>query len=477
MNRYFLIAITIITITTMAFTTCAKKSETQTDLNIYSIWRYVSSADVEHGETWINDGEKSIAIFKDGEYAVVISGSYAWRGVLNDRGDYNYTFNAVTRLDYETGIFYNVEGQAPYTFVLKYDPQTRRLVSADGTVEEYYEWFSESGFVPDLGFPNTHQEILTADISAFAGTWVNSEGGTYTIPQPQSLENEFPGGFKQFEDYYTWWHPSGDSGIYLVPAGVDLILHGNVIPTDKTKIRLITDNLHSAPVVYYKTGALSQVVYNYSKILEGDLSDFTGTWVNGQGVKTRITADGVLHHDIFAGGIRASDFSKTDGANTTYSWWVSQAGDGFGVNLHPAGTEVLDYNGQSIQTDKTKVRITIQSVSRSDEIYYREGELPPVSESVNLILGTWMYESGSFVYFFGQSPSIHFLPDKTVNVYEHGDPYLRLARSGIWGFTPEGQLFVEHNWNTYMFTINSNGEKLIITDSDGDRGVFGIVRG
>jgi len=250
MNRYFLTTIAIITITAIAFTACAKKSETQTAFNIYSIWRYVNSADVEHGETWVNDGEKSIAIFEDGEYAVVISGSYAWRGVLHDRGDYSYTFNAVTRLDYETGIVYNVEGQAPYTFVLKYDPQTRQLISADGTVEEYYEWFSESGFVPDIGFSNTHQEILTVDLSAFTGTWVNSEEGTYTIPQPQSWENEFPGGFKQFENYYTWWHPAGDFGINLVPIGADL----EFVSSDTTKMRLITENLHTPPVVYYREG-------------------------------------------------------------------------------------------------------------------------------------------------------------------------------------------------------------------------------
>ena len=157
--------VAVIVITAMAFTACSKKSETQTDFNIYSVWRYVSSAD-----------------------------------------------------------------------------------------EEYYEWFSESGFVPDLGFSSTHQEILTVDISAFTGTWVNSERGTFTIPQPHSWEKEFPGGFKQFEDYYTWWHPAGDFGIYLVPAGVDLILHGNVIPTDNTKIRLVTEDLHSAPGVYYREG-------------------------------------------------------------------------------------------------------------------------------------------------------------------------------------------------------------------------------
>jgi len=157
--KKFILKAAIIAITAMAFTACNK----QTAFNIYSVWRYVSSADVEHGETWVNEGEKSIAIYKDGEYAVVISGISAWRGVLHDRGDYSYTFNAVNRLDYETGIVYNVEGQAPYTFALKYDPQTRRLISADGTVEEYYEWFSESGLVPNIDFSATHKETITAD--------------------------------------------------------------------------------------------------------------------------------------------------------------------------------------------------------------------------------------------------------------------------------------------------------------------------
>jgi len=103
-----------------------------------------------------------------------------------------------------------------------------------------------------------YPQILAGDLSAFVGTWVNSEGGKYTIPQSKSWENEFPGGFKQFENYYTWWHPAGDFGIYLVPAGVDLILHGNIIPTDNTKIRLVTEDLHSVPAVYYREGEVPQ---------------------------------------------------------------------------------------------------------------------------------------------------------------------------------------------------------------------------
>ena len=236
----------------MAFTVCNRGSNaaTQTDFNIYSIWRYVSSANVEHGGTWVNDGEKSIAIFKDGEYAVVISGSYAWRGILHDIGDYSYTFNAVARLDYETGIVSNVEGQGPYTFVLKYDPQTRRLISADGTVEEYYEWFSESGFVPDIGFSNTHQEILTADISEFVGTWV-----TVHVHKMQIKAN---GRLQLIDNNLFYFSDDYETDVYIFPAGVEFVHWSGTVKTDTTKDRVFiqggSERIPTNDDVYYREG-------------------------------------------------------------------------------------------------------------------------------------------------------------------------------------------------------------------------------
>jgi len=368
MNRCLLTTITIIVITVMAFTACNKKSETQTDFTIYSVWRHIGGADVEHGETWTSDGVTTFSFFKDGEnvyYTSSESENSIWQGVLDDMGDFRYAFNPHTQINLDTGTYFDFKVQGPTAWIdVRYDSENKRLISSDHTVEQYYVWAGEPSrpdpriFSFTAAASSPQSQTAAADISAFMGTWVNSEGRTYKIPQPHSWENEFPGGFKQFENYFHWGHPAGDFGIYLVPAGVDLILHGNVLLTDATKMRLITEDLHSAPVVYY-----------------------------------------------------------------------------------------------------------------------REGEVPPVSESINVVLGTWMFESGGFVYFFGQSPSIHFLPDKTVNVYEQGDQYLRLARSGIWGFTPEGQLFVEFDWNTYLFTCKSDGEDLIIIDSDGNRSVFGKVYG
>jgi len=309
MNRYFLTTITIIAITAMAFTACTKKSETQTDFNIYSIWRYVSSADVEHGGTWVNDGEKSIAIFKDGEYAVVISGSYAWRGVLHDRGDYSYTFNAVIRLDYETGIVYNVEGQSPYTFVLKYDPQTRQLVSADGTVEEYYEWFSESGYVPDIDFSNTHQEIITADISAFAGTWVDVHG--------QKMQIKANGRLQLIDNNLHYFSDDYEADVYIFPAGVEFAHWSGTVRTDTARDRVFVQYASErVPInddVYYREEEAP--AENIS-----ELSDLSGQWrfESGNNInffgQEYITISNNIHIEIW--GVRPGESYLSGGAYT-----------------------------------------------------------------------------------------------------------------------------------------------------------------
>ena len=236
--------------------------------NIYSVWRHTGGADVEHGETWISDKQTTLSFFKDGEnvyYTSSASGNSVWQGVLNDMGGFNYTFTPHTQFILDAGTFSDFEVQGPFAWLaVRYDSENKRLVSTDHTVEQYYEWAGESSppdpriFTFTAASSSPQSQTAAADISAFVGTWINSEGRTYTIPQSQSWESEFPGGFKQFENYYTWGHPAGDFGINLVPAGVDLILHGNVVPTDNTKIRLVTEDLHSAPVVYYREGELQQ---------------------------------------------------------------------------------------------------------------------------------------------------------------------------------------------------------------------------
>jgi len=132
-----------IAITAMAFTACNRGSDaaTQTDFSIYGVWRYTGGTDVEHGETWTSDEEMTISFFKDGENVFYTSDNSVWQGVLNDMGDFSYTFNPHTHFNLYTGTANNVEVQGPFAWlVVRYDSENKRLVSADHTVEQYYEW-------------------------------------------------------------------------------------------------------------------------------------------------------------------------------------------------------------------------------------------------------------------------------------------------------------------------------------------------
>jgi len=121
----------------------------------------------------------------------------------------------------------------------------------------------------------------------------------------------------------------------------------------------------------------------YAKILNGDLSDFAGTWVNAEGHKTQLSSNGLFDLGTWGDRIVAYGFEKTgDGINSVYSWHHRAEGDGYGVTLYPAGTEVVNYDGNILQSDITKVRIyTGFGSDPKNYVFYREGEAPAASQS------------------------------------------------------------------------------------------------
>jgi len=131
--------------------------------------------------------------------------------------------------------------------------------------------------------------------------------------------------------------------------------------------------------------------YPYSAILDGDLSEFAGTWVDGFGTRSQLRADGVFSSGSM-GDLMADGFSIYDyGA---YVWNVRDTGGygGFGVMVYPPGVPInLFYMdggvrkiAETIETDTTKVRITAgqDGPSSSAEVYYREGEAPRAAVTV-----------------------------------------------------------------------------------------------
>jgi hypothetical protein len=130
-----------------------------------------------------------------------------------------------------------------------------------------------------------------------------------------------------------------------------------------------------------------------AKILNGDLSDFAGTWVNIHGERRQLYADG-----IFGSPGTISDFGKNDeGTSDAYKWYVLEGinepipGEyGYFVYLYPAGA-ALDIEGLNIindyhirgilANDSAKDRIVLRPSPQHDAlqpswVYYREGEAP-----------------------------------------------------------------------------------------------------
>jgi len=85
--------------------------------------------------------------------------------------------------------------------------------------------------------------------------------------------------------------------------------------------------------------------------------------------------------------------------------------------------------------------------------------------SSHQIVGRWEYQSGFWLYFFGDSEIIEFRANGTAISY---DEYL----AGTWSISGQ-QLTIVYDYGRieeFMFSIRNN--LLTITDSDGDVGIW-----
>jgi hypothetical protein len=111
----------------------------------------------------------------------------------------------------------------------------------------------------------------------------------------------------------------------------------------------------------------AQAANDYAKLLRGDLSGFVGYWVDGNGHRMYLRADGTTYYT----GQWAGNFRRDPSG--TYSWNVSNEDEpGFGVTIFPVGVEAF-YNAQ---TDTTKIRLAAGQDAPGDSngYYYRESE-------------------------------------------------------------------------------------------------------
>ena len=121
---------------------------------------------------------------------------------------------------------------------------------------------------------------------------------------------------------------------------------------------------------------------SYAKILNGDFSVFAGMWANHY-TQNQLFANGVFVNSSTRSidGITTGDFNENNGA---YFWSLYDGGHlGYEIGLFPAGVPLM--LGQNlVVTDTAKVRILIYQFDgfpTNDDVFYREGELPPVTAS------------------------------------------------------------------------------------------------
>jgi hypothetical protein len=229
---------------------------------------------------------------------------------------------------------------------------------------------------------NPHPEILNGDLSAFAGTWVNGHDERVQLKSDGTINNmEISRNFLFLSSTGNYMWENAVPGefaydVYFIPKGIEFVNYYGNIQTDITKDRIYfiisaAERITTSDDVYYResdledekranfarmwaqqdaAGEYDPNVFNYDKILNGDLSEFSAYWINGRGERPWLYSNGT-----FSSNQTASGFRKHGDA---YTWNVSQ-GDfgGFGVMLYPVDVDVL--LGRSIlKTDNTKVRLT-----------------------------------------------------------------------------------------------------------------------
>jgi hypothetical protein len=117
-----------------------------------------------------------------------------------------------------------------------------------------------------------YSKILKGDLSDFAGTWVNGGGGRRQLRSDGVFFLTSPEGVRAYdfttEDKYSpegktaykWTNAGEDFGymMLLFPVGVDIMDYQEIVPSDKTKVRLYTYAHDWAPstqgVYYWESG-------------------------------------------------------------------------------------------------------------------------------------------------------------------------------------------------------------------------------
>ncbi|MDH6604247.1 hypothetical protein OKW23_001406 [Bacilli bacterium PM5-9] len=110
--------------------------------------------------------------------------------------------------------------------------------------------------------------------------------------------------------------------------------------------------------------------FNKDEILKGNFSSLAGYWENGNGSSITIATDGSVMFDGVDGGQHFVGNATHE--NNGYFWNLKTGMSGAGVMLWPPGVEIKGSDNKIMDTDSTKLRLSIgHALGDSSAVYTR----------------------------------------------------------------------------------------------------------
>lgn len=215
---------------------------------------------------------------------------------------------------------------------------------------------------------------------------------------------------------------------------------------------------------------------NIDKVLNGDFSEYAGTYSLPDGTIMELRANGLTDNNIWNNsvGIRVEDIIKTD--NGTYMWSLSAYAngeyvDGIACVLYPINVEVVSWDGHILYTDMAKPRFWCGNdvICDANYIYTKQENISATIESNDtLTLGEQKWITGYVNGIYSQIPStdvnivcsdenvlsIGSQDTMCISPENDGEQYLVCANAFVKGVSP----------GNATLTFYYKGEKLGSTD-------------
>jgi hypothetical protein len=162
--------------------------------------------------------------------------------------------------------------------------------------------------------------------------------------------------------------------ITCTPKKNDVLIEATQ-PQTQTEVKATQTNIEIETTAVQTQTQPETALYDYSKILNGDLSDFTGIWwLNGWGDRIQLMIDdGTLSDGHFISGF---SYNKDGSYYWNQGYRDIGLSDGWvhGIYLYPVGVEIEAEDKTITKSDTTKIRIGTGIEPPNDEksVFYME---------------------------------------------------------------------------------------------------------